>query len=160
MTSIVDSSIGGKTGINFNNKVNLLGSFYHPNAIFVDMNFILSLPNRDFNAGLCESIKKGFIYNKDLFNFIDVNYIYDAYFLRDSLYVLTENGIFTNNLIDVKWVHELPIEYKTSFYDIVKGLHTGYYLKPFLKPLNTLSSFVLILLILTGILLFMKKIKR
>ncbi len=75
MTSIVDSSIGGKTGINFNNKVNLLGSFYHPNAIFVDMNFILSLPNRDFNAGLCESIKKGFIYNKDLFNFIDVNYI-------------------------------------------------------------------------------------
>ena len=93
-------------------------------------------------------------------DFIDVNYIYDAYFLRDSLYVLTENGIFTNNLIDVKWVHELPIEYKTSFYDIVKGLHTGYYFKPFLKPLNTLSSFGLIFLILTGILLFMKKIKR
>ncbi len=74
MTSVVDSCIGGKTGINYNNKVNLLGTYYHPNAIFVDINFLLSLSERDFNAGMCESIKKGLIYNKSLFKFIDKNY--------------------------------------------------------------------------------------
>ena len=56
-TAMIDSSIGGKTGINFSNQVNALGSYYHPAAVFMDLRFLATLSERDYSAGLCEAIK-------------------------------------------------------------------------------------------------------
>lgn len=56
-TSMIDSSIGGKTGINFQNQVNAIGSYYHPAAVFMDLRFLCTLQERDYSAGLCEAIK-------------------------------------------------------------------------------------------------------
>jgi 3-dehydroquinate synthase len=73
MTAAVDSSIGGKTGVNFNKTINLIGSYYHPKAIFIDMRFFLSLEKRDLNSGIAESIKSAFIADIEFYNFLDRN---------------------------------------------------------------------------------------
>ena len=58
MTNMVDSCIGGKTGINYLNQVNLLGTYYHPIVIFIDIRFLKTLNYRDFKSGLVESVKR------------------------------------------------------------------------------------------------------
>ena len=56
-TAMIDSSVGGKTGINYQNQVNLLGSYYNPVATFMELAFLTSLDERDYKAGLCEALK-------------------------------------------------------------------------------------------------------
>ncbi len=67
-TAMIDSSVGGKTGLNFLDQVNLLGSYYNPKAIFMDLNFLSTLSERDFFSGICESIKMAITSDKDMFN--------------------------------------------------------------------------------------------
>ena len=56
-TSMIDSSIGGKTGVNHLGQVNLIGTYYNPIATFMDLRFVDTLDQRDYAAGLCESLK-------------------------------------------------------------------------------------------------------
>lgn len=56
-TSMIDSAIGGKTGINFLDQVNAIGTYYNPKAVFMDVRFLLTLNRRDYFAGVCEAIK-------------------------------------------------------------------------------------------------------
>ena len=70
MTNMVDSCIGGKTGINYLNQVNLLGTYYHPIVIFIDIRFLKTLNYRDFKSGLVESVKKAFIADIDFYNYL------------------------------------------------------------------------------------------
>lgn len=63
----VDSSIGGKTGINHPLGKNLLGAFYHPGLIFVDPAVLLTLPERAYREGWAEIVKTGVILDADLF---------------------------------------------------------------------------------------------
>jgi 3-dehydroquinate synthase len=71
--AMIDSSIGGKTGINFNKKKNLIGTFYQPKLVFIDIMFLSTLPSREFNSALGELIKYGFISNKAFYNFLSNN---------------------------------------------------------------------------------------
>ena len=73
MTSMIDSSIGGKTGFNHLDVVNLCGTYYHPDNIFIDLRFLTSLNNRDYLSGIAEVIKKGIILDKSLFDFLRAN---------------------------------------------------------------------------------------
>lgn len=66
LAGMVDASVGGKTGINTELGKNLVGSFYSPIAVLIDMNWLTSLTDRDFAAGLAEVIKCGFIADKDI----------------------------------------------------------------------------------------------
>ncbi len=61
MTSIVDSSIGGKTAINYKGITNSIGTYYHPNAVLILEKIIKTLPEREFTAGIAEIIKCGII---------------------------------------------------------------------------------------------------
>lgn len=70
LLSQVDSSVGGKNGINFMNIKNLIGSFSQPLAVFCDTDFLLTLPNREFIEGFGEIIKHGIIAEKKYFNFV------------------------------------------------------------------------------------------
>ena len=56
-TAMIDSCVGGKTGLNFLEQVNLLGTYYNPKAIFIDIQFLHTLKERDYYSGLCEAIK-------------------------------------------------------------------------------------------------------
>jgi len=73
MTSMIDSSIGGKTGFNHLGVVNLCGTYYHPKNIFIDLRFLISLDKRDYLSGIAEVIKKGIILDKSLFNYMKKN---------------------------------------------------------------------------------------
>ncbi len=63
----VDASIGGKTAINHPQAKNSLGSFYHPNAVFMDINTLSTLSPRHFRAGLAEIIKYALLSGSQLF---------------------------------------------------------------------------------------------
>lgn len=67
----VDSSIGGKTAVDLPQGKNLLGTFYQPRAVFVDLNYLNTLPDREFNNGLAEMIKYGVIEDDKLFRLLE-----------------------------------------------------------------------------------------
>jgi 3-dehydroquinate synthase len=69
----VDSSVGGKTGVNLTAGKNLIGSFHHPRAVFADIDVLQTLPERELRAGLFESIKAGIIRDALLFRFMEQN---------------------------------------------------------------------------------------
>ncbi len=69
----VDSSVGGKTGVNLAAGKNLIGSFHHPRAVFADLDVLQTLPDREFRAGLFESVKAGVIRDAALFRFMEKN---------------------------------------------------------------------------------------
>ncbi len=69
----VDSSIGGKTGINIREGKNLIGTFYHPDGVIIDVKTLNSLPEREYKSGIAEIIKYGMIMNYELFEFLEKN---------------------------------------------------------------------------------------
>ncbi|HEX3471576.1 MAG TPA: 3-dehydroquinate synthase, partial [Silvibacterium sp.] len=69
----VDSSVGGKTGVNLAAGKNLIGSFHHPRAVFADVGVLATLSARELRAGLFESIKAGIIRDPSLFRFLERN---------------------------------------------------------------------------------------
>ncbi len=69
----VDSSIGGKTGVNLPEGKNLVGSFHHPVAVFADTEVLGTLPERELRAGLMESVKAGIIRDRALVRFMEEN---------------------------------------------------------------------------------------
>ena len=73
LLSQVDSSIGGKTGINTRYGKNLIGSFYQPNLVISDIEFLKTLPKRELICGYGEILKHSLIANKKFFNFLDKN---------------------------------------------------------------------------------------
>ena len=69
----VDSSIGGKTGINTSSGKNLIGSFYQPSIVISDTNFLKTLPKREVICGYGEILKHSIISNKKFFLFLNKN---------------------------------------------------------------------------------------
>jgi 3-dehydroquinate synthase len=66
LAAMVDASIGGKTGINAISGKNLIGAFYSPRKVIIDLDFLQRLPKRDISAGMAEVIKCGFIKDKKI----------------------------------------------------------------------------------------------
>jgi 3-dehydroquinate synthase len=67
----VDSSVGGKTGVNLPEGKNLVGAFHHPLAVFADIGVLATLPDRELRAGLMESVKAGIIRDRALTRFME-----------------------------------------------------------------------------------------
>lgn len=67
----VDSSIGGKTGIDLTQGKNLLGTFHQPTMVFIDLHFLNTLPESEFNDGLAEIVKYGIIDDTELFEILE-----------------------------------------------------------------------------------------
>jgi len=64
----VDSSVGGKTGVNHSLGKNMIGTFYQPSLVIIDIDVLRTLPRREFFAGMAEVIKYGVIADRELFN--------------------------------------------------------------------------------------------
>ncbi|HTG43839.1 MAG TPA: 3-dehydroquinate synthase [Verrucomicrobiae bacterium] len=69
----VDSSVGGKVGVNLPAGKNLVGAFYQPRAVLCDLTTLDTLPEREFRAGLAEVIKYGIIYDAKFFAMLERN---------------------------------------------------------------------------------------
>lgn len=73
LLAMVDSAIGGKTGINYHGLKNVVGSFYQPEAVFVDVEFLKTLPEREYLSAFAEVVKYGIIRDSELFDFLERN---------------------------------------------------------------------------------------
>ena len=73
LLSQVDSSVGGKTGVNHPLGKNMIGAFYQPRCVIADINTFNTLPPRELAAGLAEVIKYGLIYNAGFFAWLEAN---------------------------------------------------------------------------------------
>ncbi|HIJ90233.1 MAG: 3-dehydroquinate synthase [Desulfobulbaceae bacterium] len=66
----VDSSVGGKTGVDIPEGKNLIGAFYQPRCVYIDSNVLMSLPSAELLNGLAEVIKYGVIYDAEFFRYL------------------------------------------------------------------------------------------
>lgn len=86
LLAMVDSSVGGKTAINAIAGKNLIGSFYQPKLVLIELEFLKTLPIREFRAGYAEIVKYGLIANNDFFQFLKKNYL--RFFNNDQEIIL------------------------------------------------------------------------
>lgn len=73
LLSQVDSSVGGKTGINHPLGKNMIGAFYQPQVVLADIDTLKTLPAREFSAGMAEVIKYGLIRDAEFFNWLEAH---------------------------------------------------------------------------------------
>ncbi len=71
LLAMVDSAVGGKTGINLKRGKNLVGAFYQPSLVLCDTDLLKTIPPREFSAGLAEVIKYGVIWDAELFALLE-----------------------------------------------------------------------------------------
>jgi len=71
LLSQVDSSVGGKTGVNHALGKNMIGAFYQPRAVFIDIDSLDTLPDNELSAGLAEVIKYGLIVDTEFFDWLE-----------------------------------------------------------------------------------------
>lgn len=81
LLSQVDSSVGGKTGVNHPLGKNMIGAFYQPRAVVIDSRTLDTLPDKELSAGLAEVIKYGLISDAEFFTWLEANV--DALLARD-----------------------------------------------------------------------------
>lgn len=68
-----DSSVGGKVGVDFESHKNIVGAFYQPKFVYINVNTLKTLPERELKSGLGEVIKHGLIVDSDFYEYIDYN---------------------------------------------------------------------------------------
>lgn len=81
--AMVDSSVGGKTGVNHPLGKNMIGAFHQPQCVFIDTDNLSTLPDRELQSGISEIIKYGLIRDTDLFEWLEENM--DSLLKRDAL---------------------------------------------------------------------------
>ncbi len=69
----VDSSVGGKTGVDIAEGKNMVGTFYQPKAVYIDTDVLKTLPEEEYLSGLAEVIKHGFIRDNDFITFLETS---------------------------------------------------------------------------------------
>lgn len=73
LLAMVDSSVGGKVGINHPRAKNLIGAFHQPIGVWIDTATLASLPDREFRSGLAEIVKYGVILDAEFFSYLEAN---------------------------------------------------------------------------------------
>jgi len=100
LLAAVDSSIGGKTGVNFFDTKNIIGAFYQPNFVLVDTAFFNTLPKEEILSGLGEIIKYAFLTNEKLFAYLNKNinevFALNPYVIRK---LVSESIMFKGNVV-------------------------------------------------------------
>jgi 3-dehydroquinate synthase len=82
LLAMVDSSVGGKVGVNHPKAKNLIGAFHQPVGVWIDIATLQTLPDREYRSGLAEVVKYGVILDADFFDFLEANA--DAVLRRDA----------------------------------------------------------------------------
>jgi len=83
LLAMVDSSVGGKVGINHPKGKNLIGAFHQPRGVWIELDTLATLPEREFRSGLAEVVKYGVIADPELFESLE----YHAGSLRDAAFL-------------------------------------------------------------------------
>jgi len=124
LLSMVDASVGGKTGVNNSFGKNLIGAFYQPKQVIIDTNYLETLNIREFRAGVAEMIKMAVVFDEEYFSFLEQNEL-----KGDAL----QNGIKRSIELKAKIVIEDELErgnrallnYGHTFAHVIENM-TGY----------------------------------
>lgn len=73
LLAMVDSSVGGKVGVNHPRGKNLIGAFHQPAGVWIDTEFLATLPDREFRSGLAEVVKYGVILDAEFFEYLETH---------------------------------------------------------------------------------------
>ena len=84
--AMVDSSVGGKTGVNHPSGKNMIGAFYQPKCVLIDTETLSTLPDREYASGMAEVVKYGLIRDADFFEWLEKHV--DALMRRDDALVV------------------------------------------------------------------------
>ena len=105
MTAIIDSCIGGKNGINFKNLINSLGTYFHPQNVYILKSIIKYQPQREYLSGIPEIIKCGLINRSNLLNYIknknkvlEKNFSFVSKMIKETL--VTKIKFFKNDIAE------------------------------------------------------------
>ena len=85
LLSQVDASVGGKTGVNNHFGKNLIGAFCQPKAVYIDTTFLKTLPDREFSAGIAEIVKMAVMFDKDFFEFLEKEDLFNEKILHTAI---------------------------------------------------------------------------
>jgi len=85
LLSQVDASVGGKTGVNNKYGKNLIGAFYQPKAVYIDPEFLITLPEREFSAGVAEIVKMAVMFDKSYFDFLKTADMKEEAVLKETI---------------------------------------------------------------------------
>ncbi len=85
LLAMVDSSVGGKTGVNHPLAKNIIGAFWQPRLVFIDTEFLKSLPHAEFRSGYAEVIKHGVIRDPEYFQYLEKDH--------DNIFALDHNAL-------------------------------------------------------------------
>ena len=85
-----DSSIGGKTGVDFEGSKNMVGAFYQPRFVYINVNTLCTLPRRELSSGLAEVIKHGLILNSEFYDYLNYNMSKIFKFEENTLQYITK----------------------------------------------------------------------
>lgn len=85
LLSQVDASVGGKTGVNNKFGKNLVGAFYQPKAVYINPEFLETLPAREFSAGIAEIVKMAVMFDIEYFEFLEKADFNDSHDLREVI---------------------------------------------------------------------------
>ena len=102
LLSQVDSSIGGKTGVDFNGYKNMVGAFYQPSLVYMNISTLKSLPKREFISGMGEIIKHGFIKDVGYLKWLKDNYEKILQLDFDTLqYMISESCMIKRTVVEL-----------------------------------------------------------
>lgn len=106
LLAMVDSSIGGKTGVDFESYKNMVGAFYQPQAVYMNLNTLNTLPEREFYSGFGEIIKHGLIKDCIYYNWL----LEHADSILNKVPELLEETIYRSLLVKQQVVENDPYE--------------------------------------------------
>ncbi len=81
----VDASVGGKTGINNRYGKNLVGAFHQPRAVYIDIEWLKTLPSREFSAGVAEIVKMAVMFDEEFFQWLEKSDLKDEENLKEAI---------------------------------------------------------------------------
>jgi len=151
----VDSSVGGKTGINFNGRKNIIGTFYQPNLVIVDTVFLSTLPKTELTSGLGEVIKYSYLCDENFFKYLNNNYqqiynynksafqrfIYESLIIKSSVVEKDEKEGSLRKILNLGHTFAHAFESQSNFrvkhgQAVIAGLVASFYLSNQLGIIN------------------------
>jgi 3-dehydroquinate synthase len=125
LLSQVDASVGGKTGVNNKYGKNLIGAFYQPKAVYINPEFLTTLPPREFAAGVAEIIKMAVMFDSEFFNFLGNADFHDEAVLKEMIRRSVELKAWVVNQDEKEAGIRAVLNYGHTFGHVIEN-ETGY----------------------------------
>ncbi len=125
LLSQVDASVGGKTGVNNKYGKNLIGAFYQPKAVYIDPEFLKTLPPREFAAGVAEIVKMAVMFDAEFFNFLGNADFHDEAVLKEMIRRSVELKAWVVNQDEKEAGIRAVLNYGHTFGHVIEN-ETGY----------------------------------